>query len=87
MAISNGQLSIGTVATPIDGVHNNPARIFIHNADNTQAVYLGGPEVTPSNGMIIEKLQTIEFHLEPLDQIYAVSTKLGHIISWIRQTV
>ena len=87
MAISNGQVSIGTVATPIDGVWHNPSRIYIHNADNTQAVYIGGPNVTAVNGMIIEKLETLEFDLEPLDQIYAVSTKLGHTISWIRLTV
>lgn len=87
MAISNGQVAIGTVATAIDGVHNNPARIYIHNADNTQAVYIGGPDVTSANGMIIEKLETIEFDLEPLDQLFAVSTKLGHTISWIRLTV
>ncbi len=56
-------------------------------ADNTQAVYIGGEGVTPLNGMIIEKLDTLQFTLNPLEQIYAVSTKLGHTISYLRQTI
>jgi hypothetical protein len=87
MAISNAQVSIGTVATAIDGVWTNPSQIAIHNADNTQAVYIGGEGVTPLNGMIIEKLDTLQFTLNPLEQIYAVSTKLGHTISYLRQTI
>jgi len=39
------------------------------------------------NGMIIEKLDTLQFTLNPLEQIYAVSTKLGHTISYLRQTI
>lgn len=87
MAISNAQVAIGTVATAIDGVWTNPSQITIHNADNTQVVYIGGEGVTPLNGMIIEKLQTLQFTLHPLEQIYAVSTKLGHTISYLRQTI
>mgnify|MGYP000538429653 CR=1 FL=1 len=52
MAYYSGHASIGTVATHIDGVLNefagNPYRLFIHNNDNTDAVYLGGSGVTTS---------------------------------------
>lgn len=85
--ITNGQVAIGTVAVAIDGVWTNPSRITIHNADNTQSIFIGGSGVLPTTGLTIEKLQTLQFDLEPLEQIYAVSTKTNHSIHWLRQTI
>ena len=85
--ISSGQTAIGTAATPIDGVWANPSRITLHNADNTDAVYIGNGNVTITNGLGVEKLQTLQFDLQPLEQLHAVSSKTGHVISWLRQTI
>ena len=85
--ISNGQASIGTVATAIDGVWTNPSRITIHNNDNATGIYLGGAAVTITTGLLLLKEQSYQFELQPLEQIYAVSDKLGHTISWMRQTI
>lgn len=84
--ITNGVVAIGTVATPIDGVHNQWSRITIHNNDNTDILYLGGSTVMPASGLNLLKQETVQFELGPLEQIFAVSTKLGHNISWMRQT-
>lgn len=85
--ITNGQSSIGTVASAIDGVHNNPVRLAIHNMDNTDAVYIGAAGVGTANGFALSKEETMQFVLEPLEQLYAVSGKAGHKISWIRQAL
>ena len=85
--IYNGWTSVGLTATPIDGVHNNPTRMTIHNNDNATNIFVGGTGVTTTNGLLLLKEQSYQFDLEPLEQIYAVSTKAGHIISWMRQTI
>jgi hypothetical protein len=85
--ISNGQVSIGTVATAIDGVWTNPSRITIHNNDNSTDIFLGGTGVTTTNGLLLVKEQSYQFDLAPLEQIYCISTKAGHTISWMRQTI
>lgn len=85
--ISNGQVSIGTVATPIDGVWTNPSLITIHNNDNSTGIYIGDENVTSSNGLLLLKEDSYQFQLQPLEQLYCVSTKLGHTISWMRQTI
>lgn len=87
MAITSGQVTIGTVATPIDGLSHNPSRITLQNNDNSTGIYIGGAAVTSANGLLILKEETIKFDLEPLEQLYAVSTKEGHVISWLRQTI
>ena len=85
--LSSGRNTIGTVATPIDGVYNGYANITIHNDDNTDTVYIGGAAVTPATGLTLAKEQTLQFELSPLEQLYAVSTKAGHTISFLRQTI
>lgn len=85
--IYNGWTSVGLTATPIDGVHNNPTRMTIHNNDNATNIFIGGTGVTTTNGLLLLKEESYQFDLEPLEQIYAVSTKAGHVISWMRQTI
>lgn len=85
--ISNGVTAVGTAATAIDGVWTNPSLITIHNNDNSDAVYLGGTGVTINNGLQLVKLESYQFQLQPLEQIYCVSPKNGHNVSWMRQTI
>lgn len=85
--LTAGTTAIGTAATMIDGNSIMPLRLTIHNNDNTDAVYLGGSAVTTTVGFKMDKGVFFEIILNPLEQLYAVSTKAGHIISWIRQTL
>jgi hypothetical protein len=91
VAFISGQTSVGTTATHIDGVLNefagNPYRLFIHNNDNTDAVYLGGSGVTTSTGLMVDKGVMIQFTVSPTDLLYAISGKSGHIISWMTEPI
>ena len=87
MALSSGTNTVGTTATLIDGNSVMPLRLMIHNNDNTDAVYLGASTVTTTTGLMLDKGIILEIILNPLEELYAVSTKAGHIISWIRQTL
>ena len=86
MPLFSGQTSVGTAATLIDGVaYNNPVLLNIHNNDNTDAVYIGGPDVTTSNGLRVLKEDSLEITLHQANTIYCVSSKSGHVVSWIAQ--
>jgi hypothetical protein len=86
MPLFSGQTSVGTAATLIDGIaYNNPVLLHIHNNDNTDAVYLGGPDVTTSNGLRLLKQDSLEITLHQANTIYCVSSKSGHVVSWIAQ--
>ena len=92
MAFISGHATIGTAATVIDGVltgHDagNPYRLFIHNNDNTDSVYLGGSAVTTSTGLMVDKGVMIQLTVSPTDLLYVVSTKAGHIISWMTEPI
>jgi hypothetical protein len=91
VAYFSGHASIGTTATHIDGVLNevagNPYRLFIHNNDNTDAVYLGGSGVTTSTGLMVDKGVMIQLTVSPTDLLYAVSGKTGHVVSWMSEPI
>ena len=84
--ITNGQAAIGTVATSIDGASPTESRITIHNNDNATNIWIGGPNVTAQTGLLLLKEESYQFDLMPLEIIYAVSTKTGHVISWMKQS-
>jgi hypothetical protein len=92
MAFYSGQTSIGTAATVVDGVliganGGNPYRLMIHNNDNTDAVYIGGSAVTITDGLKLDKCVMLQLTVSPTDLLYAVSSKSGHIISWLTEPV
>jgi hypothetical protein len=85
MAISSGRLTVGTTATIIDGTFNSNFRLIVHNNDNTDAIYLGGPDVTIANGLQLLKQETLHLEMNPLESVFAVATKTGHTISYLKQ--
>lgn len=85
MAITSGAMTVGTVASLIDGTSVSNFRLIVHNNDNTDAVYLGGPDVTIANGLLLDKGIFIQLEMSPLDSVYAVSGKTGHTISYLKQ--
>jgi hypothetical protein len=86
MPLLSGNTTVGTAATLIDGIAwHNPVLLHIHNNDNTDAVYVGGPDVTTSNGLKLLKLDSLELTLHQANQIYCISSKTDHTVSWIAQ--
>jgi len=86
MSLTSGVVSVGTAATLIDGTaSSNPIHLHIHNNDNTDAVYIGGSDVTTANGLKLIKLDSVDLILRPGNTVYAISTKNGHTVSFIKQ--
>jgi hypothetical protein len=86
MALASGTVAVGTAATQINGASANPMKLHISNNDNSDTVYLGDEGVTPNFGLKLQKLERIVFELNPGERIFAVSTKTGHVVSYITQT-
>ena len=86
MALVSGAVTVGTAATLINGApHTNWVHFRISNNDNTDTVFIGGSNVTTTNGVLLLKLENFDIDLAPGNRIYAVSTKAGHTVSWVRQ--
>lgn len=82
--ITSGTQTVGTTAVPIDGVAASPSHIHIRNNDSTKTLYIGGSDVTTSNGLPVDKLATVELDVPAGQQFCMVSTDTGHSVSWLR---
>ena len=85
MAITSGVITVGTVPSIIDGTYNSNFRLIVHNNDNTDAIFLGGPDVTIATGLQLLKQETLQLDMNPLESVFAVSDKAGHSISYLKQ--
>ena len=87
MPIVTGQLSVGTASpTKVNNPDVNPARLHIHNNDNTTHLLIGNGTVTAQTGMILLKLDSIELVLNPLEIIYLLSSSGTITASYLMQT-
>lgn len=85
MPITTGQIAVGLTPTLIDGTHNSNFKLTLQNLDNTDTLFIGGPNVTTSNGLGLLKLSTMQIDMNPSDQLYAISTKAGHLLCYMKQ--
>lgn len=84
MAVTSGQMIIGTTAVQIDGVSTNFHNLIIQNDSNTNKLLIGGPNLTINNGMKLIASQTVQVQLKPLDSLWIVSDTENHPVSWLR---
>jgi hypothetical protein len=83
--ISSGQVTIGTTATLIDGTSTSDFRLTIHNMNNDDGIFIGGKGVTIATGMQLLKLETIQFDMSPMSELYAVANKANLKIGFLKQ--
>lgn len=84
MAVTSGQMTVGTTPLTIDGVSTNPYRLHINSMDNTKKLYLGGPDVSTTTGLELQGLDSMDLIVSPNTQIYIVSDQAGNRVSWLR---
>jgi hypothetical protein len=82
MPITNGSITVGTVATYIATCGPNPGTLHVSNLDNTDTIFIGGAAVTTNAGHTLLKSASEDFVLYPSQELYAVSSKTGHMIAF-----
>jgi hypothetical protein len=83
--ISSGQLTVGTAATLVDGTSTSDFRLTIHNMNNDDGIFIGGPNVTIATGMQLLKLETIQLQMTPMSELYAVANKANLKLGFLKQ--
>ncbi len=83
--ITTGQVTVGLTPTLIDGTDTSNFRLIIHNMNNDDSIYLGNSNVSPTNGLQLLKLETIQLDMNPLEQVYAISTKADLKLGYLKQ--
>ena len=74
MTIATAQYTLGTARIMIAGPDDMAQRVTVHNSETGQQVFLGGSDVTTSNGVHLDGKETRQITLNPGESLYGVST-------------
>jgi hypothetical protein len=85
VAISSGQITVLETPTLIDGTSNSDFKLTIHNMNNDDGIFIGGPNVSTTNGMQLLKLETIQLEMSPSSQLYAIANKANLKLGYLKQ--
>lgn len=80
MTISTHHITVGTTAVLLAGPDDSAQRVIIHNTDSAQQVYIGGSDVTISNGLHVDGKEERELTLNPGEALYGVSNN-SYVVS------
>ena len=86
MPITNGSITVGTVATYITTCGVNPGTLHVSNIDNTDTIFIGGATVAANAGHALPKSASEDFIMYAGQEMYAVSSKSGHTIAFVLVT-
>lgn len=85
MTISSGQITVLQTPTLIDGTHNSDFKLTIHNMNNDDGIFVGGPNVTIADGLQLLKLETMHLDMAPSSQLYAIANKDALKLGYLKQ--
>jgi hypothetical protein len=85
VAISSGQITVLQTPTLIDGTSNSDFKLTIHNMNNDDGIFIGGPNVSTTNGMQLIKLETLQLEMSPSSQLYAIANKDNLKLGYLKQ--
>lgn len=65
MSLSSAAVTVATTATPLHTGSVNPSKIVVYNNDATATLYVGGADVTTSNGIAVTAGRSFSMSLGP----------------------
>ena len=86
MAITSGQMVVGTTAVQVDGNSTGWSHMHIKNLDNTNHLYVGGSNLTLANGYHVDKKEFIEFDIPPGESVWLLASAGTIDVAWMRVT-
>jgi hypothetical protein len=84
MAISSGVMTVTTTKAVVDSSSANPFTLIVHNESGSNAIRLGGSDLTASNGVELHSHTSITIPMGAGDQLFAITTSGSHDLSWIK---
>lgn len=79
------QVTVGLTAVRVLDDNNINRRVYFHD-DSSHPVYLGGSNVTTSNGLQVPKDTLFELYIPAHEELWAVSGHADQTVSILYQT-
>jgi len=85
VTLKSEQVTVGQTAVRVIAADNMPRHVYFHD-DSSHPVFIGGADVTTSNGLHIPKNALLELFLPQHCDLWAVSGNADQTVSVLYQT-
>jgi hypothetical protein len=73
VTIFTAQITVGTARVLLAAADDSAQRVTLHNNDSAQQVFIGGSDVTTSNGMHLDGKEERQITLNPGESLYGIA--------------
>ena len=74
MNIATAQITVGTARVLLAAADDSAQRVTVHNNESGQQVFLGGSNVTTSNGVHLDGKEERQITLNPGESLYGIAS-------------
>jgi hypothetical protein len=71
--IATAQITVGTARVLLAAADDSAQRVTVHNNESAQQVFLGGSDVTTSNGVHLDGKEERQITLNPGESLYGIA--------------
>lgn len=80
MPITSTGVTVGTAITEISGPFVNAKLVYVQSGTDGALTYVGGSDVSASNGVLLSTTNTTVFQTNADDSLFAVSDTAGAVV-------
>ena len=80
MTLSTQQFTVTTARQMIVTAASSGQRVTVHNNESAQQIFIGGADVTTSNGLHVDGKEQKDLILNPGESLYAIAAS-SYVIS------
>jgi len=80
MPVSSTGVTVGTAITEISGPYISSKLVYVQSGTEGAVTYVGGSDVSASNGILLSETNNAVFQTNADDSIYAISDTVGAVV-------
>lgn len=80
MPVTSSGVTVGTAITGVSGPYISSKLVYLQSGTEGAATYVGGADVSASNGILLSETNTTVFQTNADDTLYAISDTAGAVV-------
>lgn len=80
MPVTSSGVTVGTAITEVSGPYISSKLVYLQSGTDGAATYVGGSDVSASNGVLLSATNTTVFQTNADDSLFAVSDTAGAVV-------
>lgn len=80
MPVTSSGVVVGTSITEVSGPYISSKLVYLQSGTDGAATYVGGPDVSAANGVLLSATNTTVFQTNADDSLFCISDTAGAVV-------